>query len=58
MINDEIVSGERSGGATTSHTIVIRALQQLLAVMGPSVDAALIERAVIEDNILGKDTVG
>jgi hypothetical protein len=56
MVND-IVSGDRSGGATTSHTIVVPALQLLLAEVGTHGDAADYERAVMEDNVLGKDTV-
>ncbi len=54
----EIVRGDRSGGATTSHTIVVSALQLLLAEVGPRADAADYERAVLEENVLGKDTIG
>ncbi len=55
---DEIVRGDESGGATTSHTIVVRALQQLLRGAGVHRALADYERAVLEDNVLGKDTVG
>jgi hypothetical protein len=54
---DEIVLGDQSGGATTSHTIVVPALQQLLGGAGVHADAADYERAVLEENVLGKDTV-
>lgn len=56
MITDDIVTGERSGGATTSHTIVVPSLERLLAAVGPNAPAAEYERAVVEDNVLGKDT--
>ena len=48
MMVDDIVSGDRSGGATTSHTIVVPALQLLLAEVGTHGDAGDYERAVIE----------
>lgn len=54
----EIVPGERSGGATTSHTIVVPALQLLLEKVGCKADAADYEYAVLEDNLLGKSTIG
>ncbi len=54
---DEIVLGDQSGGATTSHTIVVPALQQLLSGAGVQASSADYERAVLEENILGKDTV-
>lgn len=54
----EIVLGQESGGATTSHTIVLSALQQLLAGAGVFAEYTDYERAVLEDNVLGKDTVG
>lgn len=58
MIDDEIVPGNRSGGTNTSHTIVVPALQQLLSVADPGADAAAYEHAVLEQNVLGKDTNG
>jgi hypothetical protein len=57
MIRDEIVSGDLSGGATTSHTIVIPALQRLMATGGSFDDPAAIERVVIDENVLGKETM-
>lgn len=53
----EIVPGDQSGGATTSHTIIIPALQLLLAEVGVQSEAADYERAVIDRNVLGKGTV-
>ena len=52
MIAGKIVPGDRSGGATMSHTVVIPALETLLA----SVDrhAAAVERAVLAQNVLGR----
>lgn len=58
VISDEIVPGDQSGGATTSHTIVVPALQLLLAAVGPHADFETYERAAVEDNALAKDTIG
>jgi hypothetical protein len=57
MTVSEIVSGDQSGGATTSHTIVLPALQHLLTEVGTSASVRAYERAVLELNVLGKDTV-
>ncbi len=54
---DEVVVGDQSGGATTSHTIVVPALQQLLRVAGVHARATDYGHAVLENNVLGKDTV-
>lgn len=54
----EIVPGDRSGGTNTSHTIVVRGLVQLLSAVDRHADAATYERAVLEQNVLGKDTAG
>jgi len=54
----EIVPGDRSGGATTSHTIVVPALQLLLAKVGSRAAASDYEQAVLDDNVLGKSTSG
>ena len=54
----EIVSSDHSGGANTSHTIVIPALQQLLNAVPRDASRDDYERAVLTDNVLGKDTVG
>jgi hypothetical protein len=57
MTVTEIVRGDQSGGATTSHTIVVPALQLLLAEVGTRSSAVDYEHAVLEDNVLGKDTI-
>ena len=58
MTPTEIVRGDRSGGATTSHTIVVPALRLLLAEVGTHAAASDYERAVLDDNVLGKSTIG
>jgi hypothetical protein len=58
VIADEIVPGDRSGGTNTSHTIIVPALVQLLSSVDRGADATTYERAVLEDNVLGKDTAG
>jgi hypothetical protein len=58
VIADEIVPGDRSGGTNTSHTIIVPALVQLLSSVDRGADATSYERAVLEDNVLGKDTAG
>ena len=57
MTSSEIVRGDKSGGATTSHTIVIPALRVLMETVGTRASSADYERAVVEDNVLGKDTI-
>lgn len=57
-MRNEVVSGSRSGGATTSHTVVIPALANLLAVVDRDARPETYERAVIEQNVLGKETAG
>lgn len=58
MSTSVIVPADHSGGTTTSHTIVIPALEVLLGAVGTVGDLAAYERAVIEDNVLGKETIG
>jgi hypothetical protein len=58
MIGEEIVPGDRSGGATTSHTIVIPSLVVLLSAVDQQGGLADYEQAVLEQNVLGKDTTG
>lgn len=58
MIADEIVPGDRSGGTNTSHTIVVPALTQLLSSVDRYANASEYERAVLEENVLGKETTG
>lgn len=52
-----MVPGDISGGANTSHTITVQALASLMKAV--SADALLgeYERAVVQDNVLGKETV-
>jgi hypothetical protein len=54
----EIVSGVRSGGTNTSHTIVVPALTRLLESVSRDGDAHDFEDAVLFDNVLGKATKG
>lgn len=56
MIDDEIVAGDQSGGTNTSHTIIVPALSQLLDAVDRTAEAAEYGRAVVEQNLLGKDT--
>ena len=58
MTEAEIVPGDRSGGTNTSHTIVVPALQQLLSSVDRNAEAEAYDRAVLEENVLGKDTTG
>lgn len=58
MMPAEMVRGDQSGGATTSHTIVVPALQRLFAEVGTRASAEEYEKAVLEDNVLGKETAG
>lgn len=55
---DEIVPGDVSGGANTSHTIVVPALTTLLAHVPARADHDAYERAALVDNVLGKETDG
>lgn len=54
----EIVAGRTSGGANTSHTIVVPALTALLATVPHDAPASEYMRAAIEANALGKSTEG
>lgn len=58
MIDHEITPGDQSGGATTSHTIVVPALQRLLDAVDTYAAVEDYERAVLDDNVLAKDTAG
>lgn len=58
MINHQIVPGDRSGGATTSHTVMVPALSTLLDVVDRQADEGDYESAVLERNVLGKKTTG
>lgn len=54
----EVVPGNVSGGANTSHTIVVSALTTLLAHVPATADYEAYERAALVDNVLGKETDG
>jgi hypothetical protein len=54
----EIVSGDVSGGAHTSHTTVISALAALLGAIPPEASQVEYERAALDGNVLGKQTEG
>jgi hypothetical protein len=54
----EIVDGDASGGPNTSHTIVVAALAALLEALPPYASRLDYERAVLDDNVLGKTTEG
>lgn len=58
MILDEIVPGDRSGGATVSHTIEVPALQRLLGSLPRDARLDEYRRAVLQENILAKATLG
>jgi hypothetical protein len=52
----EIVRGDASGGANTSHTIEVEALAALLAEVPPDLELADYQRAAVEGNVLSKKT--
>jgi hypothetical protein len=54
----EIVSGDVSGGANTSHTIVVSALNALLEAVPANASGAAYDQAALEANVLGKQTEG
>jgi hypothetical protein len=54
----EIVPSNVSGGANTSHTIVVSALTALLGAVPADAPAAGYEHAAVEANVLGKATDG
>lgn len=54
----EIVPSDVSGGTNTSHTIIVPALTTLLSAESPHASVEDYERAVLEDNVLSKDTEG
>lgn len=56
IVVDEIAPSNRAGGANSSHTILVPALSRVLESVEPGADAEAYERAVIEDNVLGKST--
>jgi hypothetical protein len=56
MVADEIAPRTRPGGANSSHTILLPALSRVLGSVDRRADADAYERAVVEDNVLGKGT--
>jgi len=56
IVLDEIAATTRAGGANSSHTILAPALSRVLESVDARAGAAAYERAVIEDNVLGKST--
>ena len=56
IVIDAIAPSTRPGGANSSHTILVPALSRVLAAVEYRADAEAYERAVIEDNVLGKNT--
>lgn len=55
---DEIVAGDVSGGANTSHTIVVPAIATLLAHVPANAPQEAYRHAALVENVLGKDTDG
>lgn len=55
-LSKEMVAGQVSGGANTSHTIVVPALTALLAAVPHRAPASEYQRTAIEGNALGKAT--
>ncbi len=47
-----------SGGAHTSHTVLVGALAALLEVVPPGAPQLAYEHAALDDNVLGKRTEG
>ena len=54
---NEIVPGDRSGGTVRGQTIIVHDLVQLLQAVSRDADASVYELAVLEDNVLGKETI-
>jgi hypothetical protein len=54
----EIVPGDVSGGPNTSHTIVVESLSALLEAVPPEASEDEYRDAVLEQNVLGKETQG
>ena len=54
----EIVPGDLPGGPSTSQTIMVSSLQQLLRVVPPTAPTKEYRSAVLDENVLGKQTVG
>jgi hypothetical protein len=57
-IGDEIVSGDVSGGPSTSQTIMVSSLRRLLSELPPDAAQGAYRSAVMDENVLGKATTG
>lgn len=57
VVTREIVDGSVSGGPSTSQTIMVASLQHLLRVVPVSAPPHVYRSAVMEENILGKQTM-
>jgi hypothetical protein len=57
MAGSEIVTGDVPGGPSTSQTIMVSSLQRLLAITPPDSPPASYRAAVMDENVLGKQTV-
>src|SRR6266536_552678 len=57
MASSEIVSGDVPGGPSTSQTIMVSSLERLLAIVPSDSPPASYRAAVIDENVLGKQTV-
>jgi hypothetical protein len=53
---DEIVSGDVSGGPSTSQTIMVSSLRRLLSVLPPDAAQSAYRSAVMDENVLAKAT--
>ena len=53
---DEIVSGDVSGGPSTSQTIMVSSLRRLLSELPPDAAQSAYRSAVMDENVLGKAT--
>jgi len=56
LAGDEIVSGDISGGPSTSQTIMVSSLRRLLSELPPDAAQSAYRWAVMDENILGKAT--
>lgn len=57
MLANEIAPRGRAGGTNSSHTILLPSLRRVLECVDRTADAKAYERAVIDDNVLGKSTI-
>jgi hypothetical protein len=57
MAGSEIVTGDVPGGPSTSQTMMVSSLQRLLAIVPSNSPSASYRAAVLDENVLGKQTV-